>query len=76
MNYRYFGDMIPYDNQKSLLTHLRKEKGLSIRDLSGETGVSKSSINDIETRITRISKKHARIFGKFFGVDPKELINK
>lgn len=50
------------------LQELRKQKGISMRKLAEETGVSHSKISKIESGIQKISADQAVIFADYFGV--------
>lgn len=56
------------------LQELRIQKGLSMRKLAEETGVSHSKISKIESGIQKISADQAVTFANYFGVTTDYLL--
>ena len=56
------------------LEYYRKEKGISIRELSLKTGISRTYLKAIEDDIYSPSLKVICSLCKFFGITPNDLI--
>lgn len=52
---------------------LRKKKGMTLRELAKITGISKSTLSDIENNIAPISEKRLDKLSEAFGVDKNFL---
>lgn len=57
------------------LTQLRKEKGVSARDMSLSLGQSETYINKIENRRTMPSMSGFFYICEYFGIEPKDFFD-
>ncbi|UQS85806.1 helix-turn-helix transcriptional regulator (plasmid) [Apilactobacillus apisilvae] len=57
------------------LIELRKEKGLTQKNVADALGVSTTTINAWEHRRGNISKTHIRAYAKFMNINPMEIID-
>jgi|YNPNPStandDraft_1061719.scaffolds.fasta_scaffold50903_2 transcriptional regulator with XRE-family HTH domain len=52
---------------------LREEKGFSLRDLEGKTGISRSMLSLYERGVSRFSAKNLEKIAEALGVTPEDL---
>lgn len=59
----------------SILRNLRKEKKLTVEEMSGETGISTSSIKQYEQGGRQLSIRNLFVLIDFFNVDANTILN-
>lgn len=59
----------------SILRNLRKDNGLTVEKMSGDTGISVSAIKQYEQGGRQISIKNLFVLIDFFGVDANTILN-